>query len=134
MNPNWTNITYVGYWGVISFVASFMCVLEGNWNSLLTCDLLKGLLCPIFIWISAFFADYIYTIQTMNKETHILNTFWTKASYVIVEIVFVFVIISAYWTSNFGRTICILILFLCMLGLKTASLYAVCPRQRIEKT
>ncbi|MCM1490139.1 MAG: hypothetical protein NC095_04865 [Muribaculum sp.] len=130
---NITNIIYVFFWGAVSFIASFMFVLDGDWHQLVTSDLLKGILCPFFLWIAAFFADYIFVILGMNKDTQIINPFWIKFSYFIIEAIFLILIACAYWTSVCGRTVCIALLFIFLLGLKTASLYAVSPRQRLVK-
>ena len=131
---NWTNIIYVLFWGAVSFIASFMFVLDGQWTQIVESDLLKGILSPFFLWITAFFGDYIYGILSMDKRTQILNPFWVKFSYFVIETVFIILIGCIYWDSNLGRTICVILLFMCLLGLKTASLYSVCPRQRVEKS
>lgn len=131
ISPNYVNIAYVLFWGVVSFVATFMGVLEGDWGFLLKADLLKGVFCPLFVWIAAFFGDYLYNILTMGRENEILDTNWTTTSYVLIEIIFILLVASAYWTGVTGRTICVALLYICMIGLKAASLYAVCPHQKV---
>lgn len=125
------NIGYVFFWGVVSFVATFMVVLEGDWSFVVKADLLKGIFCPLFMWIAAFFGDYLYNILTMNREEEILDTKWTTASYIFIELIFILLVISAYWSTVSVRTFCFVSLYLCMLGLKAASLYAVCPHQKV---
>lgn len=125
------NIGYVFFWGVVSFVATFMVVLEGDWSFVVKADLLKGIFCPLFMWIAAFFGDYLYNILTMNREEEILDTNWTTASYIFIELIFILLVISAYWSTVSVRTFCFVSLYLCMLGLKMASLYAVCPHQKV---
>lgn len=130
---SWINVLYVIYWGIVSFVATFMYILDGEWSKILTADLAKEIFSPLFIWIAAFFADYLYNIFTMNKSTQILDLKWTKASYFIIELIFVILIAGIHWTNDTGRTITIMSLFLCMLGLKAASLSVVCPLTQVEK-
>lgn len=125
------NIAYVLFWGVVSFIATFMCVLDGDWSKVLAGDLLKDIFCPVFIWVVAFFGDYLYNILSMNKRTHMLDECWTKTTYFVIEFIFVILVVSAYWESTCGRTITLILLYICMMGLKAASLYAVCPRQKV---
>lgn len=132
MKHNFINIAYIVFWGVVSFVATFIAVLDGDWGFLVKADILKGVLCPLFIWIAGFFGDYLHTILTMNKEKEILDTHWTTVSYFLIEAIFILLVASAYWTSAVGRTIFVILLYICMMGLKAASLYAVCPHQKIR--
>lgn len=125
------NIIYVIFWGVISFISAFAYVLDGNWSNLVNEDILNGIFSPIFIWIIAFFGDYLYTIFSLNKETQKLDATWTKISYILIEIIFVILLLNIHWTDTTGRIICIIALFISMLGLKAASLYVLCPRQKI---
>lgn len=129
---NWINIIYVIFWGGISFVSSFLGVLDGDWNKIVAGDLLHDIFNPLFVWIIAFFGDYLYTVFSLNKKTQILDETWTKISYILVEILFIVFLCSIHITDDFGRIICVISLFLCMIGLKTSSLYVLCPRQKIE--
>ena len=130
---NYINIIYVLFWGVVSFVATFTYVLEGDWFQLQTCDLLKGLFVPIFIWIAAFFGDYIYTIIRIDKKTQILDPNWTRVTYAVVEFIFLLLIAAVIFRGDLGRTVCMSLLFICMLVLKSASLYVVCPHKKVER-
>lgn len=129
---NWINIIYVLFWGGISFLSSFVGVFKGDFSAILTGDLLREIFSPLLLWIIAFFGDYLYIIFSLNKETQILNENWTKCSYVFVEILFIVFLLSIHISCPTGRIICICSLYLCMLGLKTSSLYALCPRQKVE--
>lgn len=128
----WLNIIYVVFWGGISFVSSFMGVLEGDFGTIVKGDLLKDIFSPFLVWIIAFFGDYLYTVFALNKNTQILDEKWTKISYVLVEILFVVFLLSIHLTCEWSRIACVITLYLCMMGLKTSSLYALCPRQKVE--
>lgn len=128
------NWVYLTFWGLVSFVSSNTCILEGRWSGVIEGNLLKEVLCPIFFWIAAFFGDYLYNVYSMNKSSHMISEKWTKTTYFIVELIFLVLITSVYWTSESGRTVCVFLLFLSMMMLKAASLCAVCPRQNIVKT
>ncbi len=123
---------YVLFWGGISFISSFMGVLDGDWNKLVAGDLLHDIFNPLFVWIIAFFGEYLYIVFSLNKKTQILDERWTKVSYVLVELLFIVLLLSIHVTGNYGRMICVVALYLCMMGLKTSSLYALCPRQKIK--
>lgn len=129
---NWINVIYVLFWGGISFISSFMGVLDGDWSKLVTGDLLHDIFNPLFVWIIAFFGEYLYIVFSLNKKTQILDERWTKVSYVLVEILFIVLLLSIHMTDGYGRMICVAALYLCMMGLKTSSLYALCPRQKIK--
>lgn len=129
---NWINVIYVLFWGGISFISSFMGVLDGNFSVITSGDLLHEIFNPLFIWIIAFFGEYLYIIFSLNKQTQILDEAWTKVSYVLVEILFIVFLLSIHLTAGYGRIICVSTLYLCMMGLKTSSLYALCPRQKVE--
>lgn len=129
---NWINVIYVLFWGGISFISSFMGVLDGNFSVITSGDLLHEIFNPLFIWIIAFFGEYLYIIFSLNKQTQILDEAWTKVSYVLVEILFIVFLLSIHLTADYGRIICVSALYLCMMGLKTSSLYALCPRQKVE--
>ena len=94
-------------------------------------DLLKDIYSPIFIWIIAFFGDYLYTLSSLNKETQILDSRWTLVSYIAIICIFINFLIGIYWECDLGRCVSMVGLFICMLGLKAASLYVLCPRQRV---
>lgn len=132
LDMNWINIIYVVFWGIISFISSFTGVLELDFSKIEEGDLLNDIFSPLFIWIIAFFGDYLYTVFSLNKKTHILDEKWTKISYGLVEILFVIFLLNIHWTNIYGRVFCLLVLYLCMMGLKTSSLYALCPRQKVE--
>lgn len=129
---NWINVIYVIFWGVISFISSFIDVLDWKFDKIVNGDLLNDIFSPLLIWIIAFFGDYLYTVFALNKKTHILDEKWTRISYVLVEILFVILLLSIHWTGDCGRIVCMLALYGCMIGLKTSSLYALCPRQKVE--
>ena len=59
---NWINIIYVLFWGGISFISSFMGVLDGDCGKIVTGDLLYDIFNPLFIWIIAFFGEYLYIV------------------------------------------------------------------------
>lgn len=125
------NIAYILFWGIISFISSFSFVLEQEWNKIFSGDLLKDIYSPIFIWIIAFFGDYLYTLSSLNKETQILDSRWTLVSYIAIICIFINFLIGIYWECDLGRCVSMVGLFICMLGLKAASLYVLCPRQRV---
>lgn len=129
---NWTNFIYVVFWGIISFISSFVDVLKLDFSKVINGDLLNDIFTPLLIWIIAFFGDYLYTVFSINKKTHILNENWTRATYVLVEILFVIFLLSIHVTSVKIRIISIVALYLCMIGLKTSSLHVLCPRQKVE--
>lgn len=129
---NWINIIYVLFWGGISFISSFMGVLDGKWSKIISGDLLHDIFNPLFVWIIAFFGDYLYTVFSVNNKTQILDETWTKVSYILVEVLFIVLLLSIHLTNGFGRTTCVAALYICVMGLKTSSLYALCPRQKIE--
>ena len=129
---NWINFIYVVFWGIISFISSFVDVLKLDFSKVINGDLLNDIFTPLLIWIIAFFGDYLYTVFSINKKTHILNENWTRATYVLVEILFVIFLLSIHVTSVKIRIISIVALYLCMMGLKTSSLHALCPRQKVE--
>lgn len=120
------------FWGGISFVSSFIGVLEGDFQTIVKGDLLKEIFSPLLVWIIAFFGDYLYTVFALNKNTQILDEKWTKISYVLVEVLFVAFLLSIHLTDRWERMVCVGMLYICMMGLKTASLYALCPRQKVE--
>lgn len=68
---------------------------------------------------------------SLNKETQKLDATWTKVSYILIEIIFVILLLNIHWNDTTGRIVCIITLFISMLGLKAASLYVLCPRQKI---
>ncbi len=130
---NWLNITYVIFWRSISFVSSFPEFLQGDCINISSAeDLLNNIFSPLFLWIIAFFGDYLYTIHSFKKETQILDEKWIKISYVLVQSLFVIFLLSIHTTCTCGRAICVILLYISMIGLKTASLYVLCPRQRVE--
>lgn len=131
-NMNMINLIYVIFWGIISFISSFIDVLDWDFSKIVNGDLLNDIFSPLLIWIIAFFGDYLYTIFALNKKTHILNEFWTKISYVLVELLFVILLLSIHITGNCPRIVCMVAIYMCMMGLKTSSLYALCPRQKVE--
>ena len=130
---NWINIIYIIFWGGISFISSFSEILDGDCSKILNGDLLHDLFNPLFIWIIAFFGDYLYTIFSLNKKTQILDEKWVRVSYVIVELLFIVLLLSLHFADCIvGRILCILALYSCVIGLKTSSLYVLCPRQKVE--
>ena len=76
-NMNMINLIYVIFWGIISFISSFIDVLDWDFCKIVNGDLLNDIFSPLLIWIIAFFGDYLYTIFALNKKTHILNEFCT---------------------------------------------------------
>lgn len=83
---NWINIIYVIFWGVISFISSFTGILDWNCEQVVSKNLLNDVFTPLFIWIIAFFGDYLYNVFSLKKETQILDENWTKLSYILVEV------------------------------------------------
>lgn len=129
---NWINIIYVIFWGVISFISSFTGILDWNCEQVVSKKLLNDVFTPLFIWIIAFFGDYLYNVFSLKKETQILDESWTKLSYILVEVLFIILLLSIHIKDNSGRIFCMIVMYLCMMGLKTSSLYVVCLRQKIE--
>lgn len=129
---NWINIIYIIFWGLISFISSFTGVLDWDWSKIVTGDLLHEIFNPLFIWIIAFFGDYLYTVFSLDKESQMLDDKATKASYVLIEIIFVLFLLSIHLTDSTGRIVCVSALYACVIGLKASSLYALCPRQKVE--
>lgn len=129
---NWINIIYVIFWGVISFISSFTGILDWNCEQVVSKKLLNDVFTPLFIWIIAFFGDYLYNVFSLKKETQILDENWTKLSYILVEVLFIILLLSIHIKDNSGRIFCMIVMYLCMMGLKTSSLYVVCLRQKIE--
>ena len=129
---NWINIIYVIFWGVISFISSFTGILDWNCEQVVSKNLLNDVFTPLFIWIIAFFGDYLYNVFSLKKETQILDESWTKLSYILVEVLFIILLLSIHTKDNSGRIFCMIVMYLCMMGLKTSSLYVVCLRQKIE--
>lgn len=129
---NWINIIYVIFWDVISFISSFTGILDWNCEQVVSKNLLNDVFTPLFIWIIAFFGDYLYNVFSLKKETQILDENWTKLSYILVEVLFIILLLSIHIKDNSGRIFCMIVMYLCMMGLKTSSLYVVCLRQKIE--
>lgn len=127
----WINAIYVFCWGAVSFVSSFLGVLDGDLRKVISGNLLQDIFTPLFIWIIAFFGDYLYNVLSLNKNTHILNERWIKFSYVLIEALFILFLVSIHTCEN-GRTACIILLYLCMMLLKMSSLFVLCPRQKVE--
>ena len=131
VRTNWLNIIYVLSWGGISFISSFMSALDGARSPILSEDLLHDIFNPLLLWIIAFFGDYLYNVFSLNRNTHILDEKWTRISYVLVELLFIMFLLSIHLSCDWGRVGCVCVLYLCMMGLKTSSLFALCPRQKI---
>ena len=127
------NWIYILFWVIISFLSSFICVLDNDWRIFVEGDWIKEILTPILVWIIAFFGDYLYTICSIDRKRQIENTFYTKMSYILVEVIFITILLGCHLTENFGRIICLIILYLCMIGLKATSLFVICPRQKVVK-
>lgn len=126
------NIIYLIFWFIVSFVSSFLVLFEGvSWTDIISGDLLSKVFSPIFLWIVAFLGDYIYTVVSINKDTHILNPYWIKAFYILIEFIFILLFLCIHAKYNLGRTICVGLIYVCMLGLKLSSLYIACPRKKI---
>lgn len=127
------NIAYLIFWLVVSFVSSFLVLFEGvSWEELISEDLLHKVFSPIFLWIVAFLGDYIYTVVSINEKTHILNPYWVKMFYILIEFIFIFLFLCIHIKYNLGKAICVALIYIFMLGLKLSSLYIACPRRRIE--
>lgn len=127
----WINIIYVIFWGIVSFISSFIGVLNLEWRIFTNGDLLLDIFNPLFIWIIAFFGEYIYIISTYNVETHKLDENWTIMSFIFTFCLFVLFLLSIHIMESY-RIFCVLSIYICMMGLKTASLYVLCPRQPIQ--
>ena len=128
------NVAYVLFWGVISFVSSFSNVLENNWSFVTAEDIDKVWFSPILIWAIAFFGEYIYTIFTMNENTQKLDKKWTIRSYAMIEIILTTLLLGIYVNDEWWRWSSLIILYGSMMILKAASLYVVCPHQRVVST
>ena len=126
------NIFYVIFWGIISFVSTFTYALDGDWSKFCQGDLLKEIFKPLFLWMIAFFGDYLFVIFSLDNRTQTLDDTWTATSYVAIEMIFILLLASIYFDSiSWIRTVCIILLFLSILALKLASLCSPCPRQRV---
>jgi hypothetical protein len=124
------NIIYVLLWALLAFVSTFVGILDNDWTKFFHGDLLNDIFTPILLWIAGFFGDYLYSIYSYDKTTHTLNLKWTKVSYIVIEIIFVLLLLSIHVTIS--RTFCVIGLYLSMISLKMASLYVVCPLQKVE--
>jgi len=119
--------------GVSSLLYHLLLVYwTGTVSRLYQKKLLNDVFTPLFIWIIAFFGDYLYNVFSLKKETQILDENWTKLSYILVEVLFIILLLSIHIKDNSGRIFCMIVMYLCMMGLKTSSLYVVCLRQKIE--
>lgn len=128
------NVAYVLFWGVVSFVSSFSNVLENDWSFVTAEDIDKVMFSPILIWAIAFFGEYIYTIYTMNEQTQKLDKKWTIRSYAMIEIILATLLICIYVSDEWWKWLSLVIVYGCMMTLKAASLYVVCPHQRVVST
>lgn len=126
------NIFYVIFWGIISFVSTFSYVFDGSWCRFLHGDLLNDLFKPIFLWIIAFFGDYLFVVYSIDKSSQTLDDNWTRISYGATELIFVLLLLSIYCNSiSWLRTIFVILLFISIMTLKMASLCSPCPRQKV---
>lgn len=126
------NIFYVIFWSIISFVSTYTYVLDGDWTKFYNGDLLNEIFKPLFLWMIAFFGDYLYVVFSLNKKTQTLDDDWTTISYVAIEMIFILLFASVCFNSiGWLRTICVILLFLSIMTLKLASLCSPCPRQRV---
>lgn len=121
------NLIYVLFWTVVSFCSSFLFVLDGEWDKFLSADLITSL----YIWVIAFFGDYLFSIFSLNKENQILNDLWVKVSYVLIELLFISFLCCTR-TECYIRLIAIIVIFILIMGLKASSLHVVAPRQKVE--
>lgn len=83
---NWINLIYVIFWGVISFISSFTGILDLDCRQVVSQNLLKDVLNPVFIWIIAFFGDYLYSVFSLKRipkywmrDGQKYHTYWWKA-------------------------------------------------------
>jgi len=127
-----TNILYLMFWGIVSFVSTFNKVLDNEWTDIAESPIKDSVLTPLFIWIIAFFGDYIYTVCLLDRDTQVLDPVWTKASYLIIEIIFILLLLELHIADAWFSISFIVVLFACMIGLKAASLYVLHPRQKVE--
>lgn len=133
-NMNKINIGYVVFWGIVSFISSFVDIMNGNFEKLYKVDLLFTTTLPILvIWVIAFLVDYIFVFYTYDKKERILDEHWVKAFYVLICILFIILFFTLHVHKNEGMVVCIILWYLCMIGLKWCSLNISCPRERVEK-
>lgn len=127
MKVNWINIIYVLFWMVVSFCSSFLFVLDGEWRNFLNADILT----PLYMWVIAFFGDYLFNIFSLNKENQILNECWVKVSYILIELLFILFLFCTRTECNI-RLFFVIGIFILIMGLKASSLHVVAPRQKVE--
>lgn len=130
-STSWHNIIYIIIWAIVSMVSSFNGVLEGDFSFICTGDFYKDLMTPLLVWVIAFFADYVYTISALDRKKQELDVKWTQNSYIFIGLIFVILLLSIRLQGEYARTIWVVALFLCMMGLKTASLFVVRPVVRL---
>ena len=119
------NILYILIWAVVSLVSSFNEILEWDFGFFNEVDFYCGIAAPLLIWIVAFFADYIYTIS-MIQEGQELDKSWTRYTYMVIMCIFMVLVISTFHHETvLIRLIWCISLFVCIVLLKTASLYVI---------
>ena len=131
---NWINLRFVLFWGSVSFLSTFNDVINDKWDLcsiFVNGDLVWDIFNPLLLWIIAFLGEYIFLIVNYNKETFKLDERWTIVSYRFLLALFVLFYLMIHLKESY-RIFGVILIFLCMMGLKTTSLYVVCPRQKIQ--
>lgn len=122
---------YVIMWGLISLLSSYKDLIRIDVRFITEGDFYCDIITPLLIWTIAFFADYIYTISTVNLQKEELDKDWTQGTYISICLIFVILVLSLHYHEGFlSRVIWILLLFFNIIRLKIASLNII--RERIE--
>lgn len=124
---------YVLVWGVISFVSSFIDILHGDFSFITVADITKTVFPPVLIWSIAFFVDYIFEIAKLDESKQRLSKTWTIISYLMIVVILLSLLINVFCANIVWRILCVAVIFLSMMTLKTSSLYVLCPLQRVGK-
>lgn len=124
---------YVLVWGIISFVSSFMDILHSDFSFITVDNITTTVFPPVLIWSIAFFVDYIYEIGKLDESKQRLSKTWTIISYLMIVIILLSLLINVFCENLVWRIVCVTLIFLSMMALKTSSLYVLRPLQRVEK-
>lgn len=124
---------YVTIWTIISLVSSYNTILDCDFSFIKKGDFYREIIAPLLIWALAFFADYIFTISTINEEKEELDKRWTQKSYISIGLIFFILLLGIYYNNVwYIRTIWIIALFYNIISLKVASLNIVRPVVKIK--
>ena len=149
------DICYVLVWGIITLASSYNMLLhhcsfdfllhhDGDYNYVVI---------PLIIWMVAYFLDYVYNAVRKEKNELISLSSVKKATVSIIVFLFCLVIILAqssylYEFANVSsfdswlsleyrtniRTFCLLIMFICILGLKWESINSLYYKNEVRKS